>query len=152
MGIPSCFVAWLKATVSASAVELEVEPWRRTAQLMGQRRPVNGLSSSRRSPEVDFVSSESPHQSASDHMTSCTSCRSSGESSEWRAIGPADSRYAYRRVNAASCVVVHLVTTRHSLCTATEMSGRATRLRNNSVATWLEALDENLPGSSPSRP
>ena len=53
-------------------------------------------------------------------------------------------------MSAASCVVANFVTTQRNLRTATEMSGRAIRLRNNNVATWLEALEENLPGSSPS--
>ena len=47
-------------------------------------------------------------------------------------------------------VVVQFVTTLHRRCTATEMSGRATRLKNSNVAMWLEALEENLPGSSAS--
>ena len=62
IGIPSCLLACGRATVSASAVELLVEPWRRTAQEIGHRRPVCRLISSRSKLEVLFVSSVSPAQ------------------------------------------------------------------------------------------
>ena len=37
IGMPSCFVVYEKATVSASAIDDDVLPWRLTAQLIGQR-------------------------------------------------------------------------------------------------------------------
>ena len=80
------------ATVAASAVEEEVEVCLRTAQLINHRRSFVGLMHSSSNPKLDLVSSGSLAQSASDHMTICTSSRSSCDSSERTAMGPAESK------------------------------------------------------------
>ena len=131
---PSYFTAWQRATVSASDVELEVEPCQRTAQVMAQRRPVFGLR-----PKVDFVSSESPRQSASDHITSCTSCRSQING---RKLRVESNRTDRRKVGmqADQCGIAR--------GRPLNDNSARTLYRNNSVTTWLDALEENLPGSS----
>ena len=49
--------------------------------------------------EVDLESPGSHAQSASLHITSCTSSRFSSESSALNAIGPVASKYAYKRIS-----------------------------------------------------
>ena len=92
MGIPSCFVLYANATVSASAVDEAVAPCFLTDQEIGHRLPEDGENNSTNDSEVLLVSSLSPHQSASDHKGNSTSLRSEGLNSAINDIGPADSK------------------------------------------------------------
>ena len=64
-GKASCRNEVLIATVSLSALELEVNVWRVVFHVMGKQRCEDGAQSSRKSPDLDLVVEASPFQSAS---------------------------------------------------------------------------------------
>ena len=80
MGSTSAFKAVASEIISASQVELAVEPWRFERQDRGQHLVPSSLRSSSQRPDVLLVVSRSPAKSASGDMTSTAVWISSEES------------------------------------------------------------------------